>query len=184
MKRILCLAMMAAVLAGCAVPFTGYIVPDPSLKSDKTLGYQTEDNRHDIRLLDGDPKLVPGKSWRAAAFPFGDRIHEEWDTAGYPFIKDFWCPFGAPTYKGEKGCFQRYQGIKVEGGKLKEFRGNGWKFTPGEFHPSACKGDGKDDCWPSEQEGDRWKSDLDPFCTPENMAGCINTGATALRGKP
>lgn len=172
MRRLLTVFALL-ILTGCGVPFTRNLIPDPSLKSDTTLGYQTEQNRHDIRLYHGEPQLV--EMWIQEAFPFGQLRHSKWMTGPYPFTSDVWFPFGIPTKKGDGFGFQSYHGIKVEGGKYREFRKNGWTFTPLEFHSKAvCELQGIDDCWPSEQEGFRGKSDLEPgvTCPVDNMAGC------------
>ena len=163
MQRGLIIAVMAVALTGCALPHTRVYLPDPSLKSDTTLGYHTEQDRHDIRLVHDDPKMVPGRVWTEEAFPFGEKVHIEWDTAGYPFVNDYWCPFGVPTHQGEHGCVQTYEGIKQEGNKKKEFVQNGWTFSPMEFHPV-------------EQNAWRWKTDLEIGCSQYNMAGCIEGG--------
>lgn len=172
MRRLLTVFALT-ILTGCGVPFTKSIVPDASLKSDRTLGYQTEQNRHDIRLYPGEPQLV--EMWVQAAFPFGQLRHSKWMTGPYSFTSDVWFPFGIPAKKGDRFGFQSYHGIKVEGGKYREFRKQGWTFTPLEFHAkSVCELQGTEDCWPSEQEGFRGKSDLEPgvICPVDNMAGC------------
>jgi hypothetical protein len=166
-----CLA--GALLAGCALPHTRVYIPDPALKPDTVLGYQTEQNRHDIRLYPGEPALV--EMWVEEAFPFGQLRHSKWMTGPYPFTSDVWFPGGIPMHKGESFGVQVYDGVKVEGGKYREFRRNGWSWTPLEFHArSLCKLRGIEDCWPSEQHGVRGKSDLEPgvVCPVENMAGC------------
>lgn len=167
------LLILALVLGGCSLPFTQVQVPDASLKSDTTLGYQTEQNRHDIRIFEGEPKLT--EMWVADAFPFGQHRHSKWQIGRYWFESDVWFPFGIPRQKGDSFGFQSYHGIKVEGGKYKEFRQNGWTFTPLEFHAKVlCELRGIEDCWPSEQYGLRGKSDLEPgpICPVTNMAGC------------
>lgn len=163
MRHLLAMAVLGAVLAGCALPHTRVYLPDPSLPSDTTLGYQTEQDRHDIRLVPGVPMMVPGRSWTEETVPLGQSVHIEWDTAGYPFVNEAWCPFGIPTVKGERGCWQTYNGVKAEGGKLKEFEGMGRPYSPMEFHPI-------------EQNAWRWKGDLDPICSRYNMAGCVGGG--------
>jgi hypothetical protein len=172
-SRFIGLCLAGALLAGCALPHTRVYIPDPSLKSDTTLGYQTEQNRHDIRLYPGEPVLV--EMWVEEAFPFGQLRHSKWMTGPYPFTSDVWFPGGIPRRKGESFGVQMYEGVKVEGGKYKEFRRNGWSWTPLEFHAkSLCELRGIEDCWPSEQHGVRGKSDLEPgaVCPVENMAGC------------
>lgn len=166
-------AAVAVLVAGCALPYTRDVVPDKSLMSDTTLGYQTEQNRHDIRLYPGEPVLT--EMWIESAFPFGQWRHSQWETGPYAFTSDVWFPFGIPTKKGESFGFQSYHGIKVEGGKYREFRKNGWTVTPLEFHSkSICELMGIEDCWPSEQHGFRGKGDLEPgqICPVDNMAGC------------
>lgn len=150
------LAAALLLVAGCALPHTRVYLPDPSLKSDTTLGYQTEQDRHDIRLFVGTPALV--EHWRQSAFPFGEIRHSKWETGPYPFTSHVWFPFGIPTVKGEHGGLQTYNGVKIEGGKYKEFQANGWPYVPLEFHEI-------------EQNAWRWKSDLDVTPSVYNQAG-------------
>lgn len=173
MRRWLSIGLVAALLAGCGLPFTRAQAPTPDLQSDTTLGYQTERNRHDIRLYPGEPILE--EMWIEDAFPFGQNRHSQWRMGRYTFTSDVWFPGGIPKIKGESVGFQVYHGVKVEGGKYREFRKNGWTFTPLEFHAKdLCELEGIEDCWPSEQNGFRIKSDLEPgpICPVTNMAGC------------
>lgn len=155
MRHLLAITVVGAVLAGCALPHTRVIVPPDSLKSDTTLGYQTELDRHDIRLGAVPPQLV--EHWTAMAFPFGQLRHSKWQ-GEFAFTSDVWFPLGLPTVKGERCGVQSYDGIKVEGGKWKEFEATGRPWIPLEFHPI-------------EQHAFRVKCDLDAQPSRFNMAG-------------
>lgn len=146
--------IIAWALSGCALPHTRVILPDPSLPSDTTLGYHTEQDRHDIRLVPGIPVLV--EHWTEEAFPFGQLRHSQWANGPYRFTSDVWFPSGAPKIKGEHCGWQDYQGVKLEGGKLKEIESKG--LMPAEFF------------W-REQNGDRVKCDLDVAPSKYNQAG-------------
>lgn len=149
-------AAAAVIVAGCALSHTRVYLPEPALKSDSTLGYQTEQDRHDIRLYVGKPEMV--EHWREDAFPFGQIRHSKWKTGPYPFTSHEWFPFGIPTVKGEHCALQTYNGVKIEGGKYKEFQANGWPYVPLEFHEV-------------EQNAFRVKCDLDVQPSVYNQAG-------------
>lgn len=152
------------LLTGCAMPYTRTVLPLASMESDTTLGYRTEQARHDIRLYVLDQGPYTGVSmvehWTARALPFGTLRHSKWRNGPYAFTSDVWFPSGLPTIKGDTCGWQSYEGIKLEGGKLKEFQVNKWEYLPLEF-------------FPAEQHAFRLKCDLDvvPAYDGSNQAG-------------
>lgn len=142
------------LISGCAMPFTKIVIPPVDLPSDTTLGYHTEQDRHDIRLVLGVPKQM--ENWTASAFPFGSIRRSEWDNGGFLFWSRVWFPMGLPKEKGDHCGLQVYEGIKVEGGKLKEIESKG--LLPVEF-------------FAAEQNSVRIKCDLDAVPSKYNEAG-------------
>jgi hypothetical protein len=180
MVKKFCLAALALTMVGCALPHTRTYLPLTPLKPITESGYQVgEENRHDVRHVDLDAPQIKGprlvEHWIELAFPFGMLRHSKWMTGPYPFTSDVWFPMGLPAGKGDRCGWQVYNGVKVEGGLLKEFKQNGWLTIPAEFHSKKeCERKGITGCKPDEQNGWRFKCvDLDavPEWMGTNMAG-------------